>query len=261
MPPHTQFFLKVIDVFDAFTANIYMTLPVLNGIIERRILINYRIDPEIVKMLLPSHLKPLVINGYASGGICLLRLKDIGMKYAPSFLRITSENAAHRFLVSYEKDGVVHHGVYIPRRDTDSMLNVGLAGKLFSWPHYRAVFQVGEGNGKYTVSMQSRDGYTRFEVDAQRTDHFPLNSMFDSLAHASNSFKDCAVGISPSTKRSAFKTIKLQTKTWHVTPLQVHDLQSSYFEDDSLFPHGSIQFDNALLMEGIAHEWLSDDDY
>lgn len=237
-----------------------MELPVLNGIIDRRILINYRIKPEVVKALLPSHLEPLVINGFASGGICLLRLKNIGLKWAPSFLRITSENAAHRFLVSYEKDGVVHRGVYIPRRDTDSMLNVALAGKLFSWPHYRAVFVVGEGNGKYAVSMQSGDGYTRLEVEAQRTDDFPSNSMFDSLTHASNSFKDCAVGVSPSTKRSEFKTIKLQTKTWHVTPLQVRGLKSSYFEDGSLFPHGTIQFDNALLMEGIAHEWLTDDD-
>ncbi|HYF68476.1 MAG TPA: DUF2071 domain-containing protein [Ohtaekwangia sp.] len=236
-----------------------MKLPVLDGVIDRRILINYRIDPEVVKLLLPSHLEPLVINGYASGGVCLLRLKNIGLKFAPSFLRITSENAAHRFLISFEKNGVVHRGVYIPRRDTDSMLNVVLAGKFFSWPHYRAVFAVGEGNGKYAVSMQSRDGYTRLEVDARRTDHFPSNSMFDSLLHASCSFKDCALGVSPSTKRSEFKTIKLQTKTWNVTPLQVHDLKSSYFEDKSLFPHDTIQFDNALLMEGVSREWLSDD--
>jgi hypothetical protein len=54
-----------------------MELPVLDGIIDRRILVNYRVKPEVVKALLPPHLDPWVINGYASAGICLLRLKNV----------------------------------------------------------------------------------------------------------------------------------------------------------------------------------------
>src|SRR5688572_21828315 len=113
-----------------------MKLPVLDGIIDRRILLNYRVNPKVIKSLLPHHLDPIVINGYASACICLLRLKNIGIKYSLPFLRITSENAAHRFLIKWIDNGKEMHGVYIPRRDTDSVLNVWLAGKLFSWPHY-----------------------------------------------------------------------------------------------------------------------------
>jgi hypothetical protein len=32
-------------------------------------------------------------------------------------------------------------------------------------------------------------------------------------------------------------------------------VRSSFFEDGSLFPRGSIEFDCALLMRGIEHEW------
>lgn len=234
-----------------------MELPVLNGTIDRRILINYRIVPSAVKSLLPPHLEPLIINGYASGGICLLRLKDIGLKHSPSFLRITSENAAHRFLVTFKKDGRIRNGVFIPRRDTDSILNVLLAGRIFSWPHFSAIFQVGEEHGKYSVSMKSKDGHTRLKVDAQSTDCFPSDSMFGSLEHASSCFRCCPIGISPSMKPNEFKSIELVTKTWNVKPLLVHSLKSSYFEDRSLFPHDAIHFDNALLMEEIEHEWLS----
>lgn len=234
-----------------------MELPVLNGIIDRRILINYRVKADVVRALLPSHLEPLIVNGYASAGICLLRLKNIGMKYAPSFLRITSENAAHRFLVKYKDRGDVIHGVYIPRRDTDSMFNVLLAGKIFSWPHYSASFQVHEADGSYSVKMQSKDDHASLSVEAQLADAFPSDSMFHSIQHASDCFHGCAVGVSPSTKPERFKTIQLKTKTWAVKPLQVRSLKSSFFEDRSLFPEGSIQFDNALLMERIEHEWLS----
>ena len=155
-----------------------MELPVLNGIIDRRLLINYRIKPEVVKSLLPPQLDPLVINGYASGGICLLRLKDIGVKYTPSFLRITSENAAHRFLVTWRKGGDIMKGVYIPQRHTDSQLNVLLAGKVFAWPHYPAKFETSECNGQYSVNMRSSEGKTHLRVDAVLSDSFPTNSMF-----------------------------------------------------------------------------------
>jgi hypothetical protein len=238
-----------------------MELPVLNGIIDRRILINYRIKPEVVKALLPPHLEPLVINGYASGGICLLRLKNIGVKYSPSFLRITSENAAHRFLVNIKKEGRTTTGVYIPRRDTDSILNVVLAGKIFSWPHYSATFQVKEGNDRYSVSMKSKDGKTKLETVAHLTTDFPVKSMFDSIDHASCSFQNCPVGVSPSTNPNKFKTIQLKTKTWNVKPLEIQSLKSSFFEDKSLFPHDTIEFDNALLMEGIEHEWVGEDEH
>ncbi|MCB1042995.1 MAG: hypothetical protein KDC35_08660 [Acidobacteria bacterium] len=42
-----------------------------------------------------------------------------------------------------------------------------------------------------------------------------------------------------------------------MTPLVVDDLYSSFFEDERLFPVGTVQFDSALLMRGIDHEWLA----
>jgi hypothetical protein len=32
-------------------------------------------------------------------------------------------------------------------------------------------------------------------------------------------------------------------------------VESSFFEDRSLFPAGSVEFDCALVMRGIDHEW------
>jgi hypothetical protein len=234
-----------------------MELPVLDGVIDRRMLINYRVRPEALKGILPAQLEPLVINGYASAGICLLRLKDIGIKHFPSFGRITSENAAHRFLVQAEKNGKRFDAVYIPRRDTDSLLNVWVAGTMFSWPHWRASFASKEGNGHYKLTMRSEDQTMSVKVHAVKTTNFPGNSMFDSMAHASACFKNCSIGVSPSRSANRFKTIELKTNGWRVTPLVIEELHSSFFENQNIFPVGTIHFDNALLMEGIEHEWHS----
>ena len=32
-------------------------------------------------------------------------------------------------------------------------------------------------------------------------------------------------------------------------------LESSYFDDRSVFPEGSIEFDHALIMRNLSHEW------
>ena len=42
---------------------------------------------------------------------------------------------------------------------------------------------------------------------------------------------------------------------WEVEPLAVTSVRSSFFDDRSVFPAGSIEFDCALLMRGIDHEW------
>jgi hypothetical protein len=159
--------------------------------------------------------------------------------------------------VKYKDGDDERNAVYIPRRDTDSTLNVLLAGKIFSWPHFPAHFNVDERDGNFSVEMHSKDADTRVSVGAQLTNVFPTGSMFDSIEHASKCFQECPLGISPASGSNRFKMIRLVTTGWAVRPLQINHLKSTFFEDRSLFPVGSICFDNALLMEDIAHEWHS----
>jgi hypothetical protein len=42
---------------------------------------------------------------------------------------------------------------------------------------------------------------------------------------------------------------------WSVEPLAIRRVESSFFADASLFPPGAVQFDCALLMRHIPHEW------
>jgi hypothetical protein len=39
--------------------------------------------------------------------------------------------------------------------------------------------------------------------------------------------------------------------------LAIARIESSYFDDRSVFPEGSVTLDNGLLMRGIDHEWHS----
>src|SRR4051794_30690759 len=104
-----------------------MRIPVMRGIIDRRILVNYHVDPSVLAPLLPTPFRPKVIDGFGMVGICLIRLRKVRPTYLPSWFGMTSENAAHRTAVSWDEDGRARDGVYVRRRDTNSWLN-SLAG-------------------------------------------------------------------------------------------------------------------------------------
>jgi len=63
-----------------------MRLPEIHGIIDRRILANYRVDAEVAAALLPAPFRPKLIHGFAVAGICLIRLKQL----RPPFFRSIS---------------------------------------------------------------------------------------------------------------------------------------------------------------------------
>src|SRR3954471_4682509 len=100
-----------------------MIVPTIHGYIDRRILVNFTADPDVVNKIIPAPFKPKLYKESAIVGICLIRLKNIKPKGFPGFLGISSENGAHRIAVEWEEDGETREGVYIPRRDTSLRLN------------------------------------------------------------------------------------------------------------------------------------------
>ena len=117
-----------------------MRLPAIAGLIDRRILANYRVDAQRMASVLPQPFRPWTHGGFAIGGICLIRLKHVRPKFFPFPVGIGSENAAHRIAVEWDLDGKTKRGVYIPRRDTSSLLNAFAGGRIFPGVHHRAKF-------------------------------------------------------------------------------------------------------------------------
>ena len=97
-----------------------MRIPVLRGLIDRRILVNYRVDASVLAKLVPQPFRPKLNHGYGIAGICLIRLKHARPRLFPKTLGVSSENAAYRIAVEWEQDGKITEGVFIPRRDTSS---------------------------------------------------------------------------------------------------------------------------------------------
>lgn len=232
-------------------------LPAVAGTIERRILVNFRCRPDVLARTLPAPFHPQLINGWGMAGICLIRLGGIRPAFLPLVTGLKSENAAHRIAVEWTEHDTTRHGVYIPRRDTNALFNQLVGGRLFPGIHHSADFHVYETAGRFKVEMRSRDGAMFVRVHARVTDHLPPDSAFRSLDEASEFFRGGALGWSSRTNEGEFDGLELLCEEWRMEPLAVEKVESSFFENFSLFPQGSVKFDSAFLMRSIAHEWHS----
>ncbi len=113
-----------------------MTAPDLRAVMERRLLVNYRVDPELLASLLPAPFRPALAGGYGVAGICLIRLGKLRPAGLPAVAGLRAEHAAHRVAVCWDSPGGPVTGVYIPRRDTSSRLAALAGGRLFpGWQH------------------------------------------------------------------------------------------------------------------------------
>ena len=232
-----------------------MQIPVIRGLIDRRILVNYRVDPEVLSRLLPAPFRPKLVNGAGMAGVCLIRLKNIRPRFLPSCLGISSENAAHRIAVEWDQDGESKEGVFIPRRDTSSWLNTLLGGRLFPGVHQHAAFQVQEDDDRLRVELSSADRHTHLLVEGHVAHELPSGSVFGSIKEASDFFERGSLGYSVTAQQHQFDGLELRSFNWLVQPLAMDKVESSFFENRELFPPRSVKFDCALLMRGIEHEW------
>ncbi len=227
-----------------------MKIPTIKGIIERRVLVNFTVEPEIIQRVIPQPFRAKVYKGKAIVGICLIRLKHIRPKGFPKFIGISSENGAHRIAVEWAENNEIEQGVFIPRRDTSSLLNSLAGGRIFPGRHYHAKFDVKEDKGNYHIAFSSSDG-TTVSIDGYKTDTLNPNSIFENLENASGFFEGGGIGYSPNGDK--YDGLQLKTYNWKVEPLNITSVQSSFFENESNFPKGSVTFDNALLMTNIKH--------
>jgi hypothetical protein len=173
----------------------------------------------------------------------------------PRFVGVTSENAAHRIAVEWESDGGLREGVFVFRRDTSSWLNSAAGGRVFPGVHHHARFDIDEQDDHYRIVMNSDDRDTHVVVEARASADLPGDSVFDSLQEASEFFEGGSLGYSPAAKSGTFDGLELCSYGWHVEPLAIERVESSFFQNKDLFPQGSAEFDCALLMRGVQHDW------
>ena len=164
----------------------------------------------------------------------------------PQPLGMSSENAAHRIAVEWEGG----EGVFVPRRDTDSMVNQLIGGRLFPGEQHGANFQVEDDGEMVSLNMRSSDGEVSLKVVGRETSNLPPDSIFGELKQASQFFERGEIGYSATHDSDRLEALALKTVAWKVAPFEVSEVYSSFFS-----AMAGVEFDHALVMRDIPHHW------
>lgn len=229
----------------------------VEAVIRRRLLVNFRVRPDILAQTLPAPFEPRLIRGWGMAGICLIGLGNLRPGGVPAVLGLRTENAAHRFAVEWSDETGRRQGVYIPRRDTNSALVRALGGRLFPGVYHPGTFSVDEDQGSVSVRVNSADGQTNAFVSGRLSDRLAEGSIFESMDEASRFFEVGSLGFSPSADPNHLDGLELVSKWWKVQSLQVETLESAFFGNTDVFPAGCIEFDSALIMREVPCRWQS----
>jgi hypothetical protein len=231
-----------------------MRIPTMASRIERRLLVNYRVDPDVIAPLLPPPFRPRIVAGHAVAGICLIRLGALRPDVVPGRRGLRTENAAHRIAVEWDTPAGPHSGVYIPRRDTGARLTALAGGRVFPGYHHLARFSVQEHETALHVAFIAGDA-THVHAEVEVTGTWPGSALFASLDEASEFFRQGAAGYSTGRDPRFLDGLELATATWRIEPAVVRVAASSYFDDPALFPPGSAVLDTALVMRDLPARW------
>ncbi len=228
-----------------------MKLPVLKGHMARRILLNYRVNADLLATLLPKPLRPMTWRGFGIAGICLIRLESVRPEGLPAWLGMDSENAAHRVAVCWEEDGVTRTGVHVLRRDTSSWITHRAGSRLFPGRFGRADFDIATSTGRWEI----RAAGPAMEVDLSLSlaDAPPETSLFRDIAEASSFFQSGALGWSEGS--NGLEGMSIELEGWDLRPLQIHRVRASFFDDVVRFPTETIALDSAFVMEHLPLRW------
>ena len=212
--------------------------------LRRRLLINYRLDPEYASTLLPQDLRPQLVDGSAVAGVCLVGLERVS-PVSNRLGGIRSENAAHRMAVEWDEHGETTQGVFIFERHSSSLPSVLLGGRAFPGVHRHARFTTLDTDQRHRVSMRSRD--QGLDVDVQLTEEWQ-SSLFDSLQSASDFTRAGRIGWSRGHDQCTLEPVALTASEWSMQSAEVREIRSTFFES---MPTGVATLDGALVMRDL----------
>jgi len=225
----------------------------VRGVIERRLLVAYRLDPDVAQNLLPAPFRTRLISGYAVAGIALARLGQLRPAGLPSVGGLTRESATHGIAVEWESARDLHTGVYVLHRDSGAPTGapgdgVGPRRHLRRTPQ----FTVDERTDGLHVAYTSRNRTVHIDVDVVLAASLAGSALFSDAPAAARFFALDGAGAAWGPQGRGWR---LTARDRCLGAAHVRTATSSIFADASVFPPGSAQLDSALLLRDVAVAW------
>ena len=215
-------------------------------------LVNFAVDPEIMRRLLPLEISPDLHADKAFLSVVIADMEKMRPAFLPRAFGITYNQVVYRAIVRCGTE----RGVHFLRSDADNRW-MSIAGNLLTFFHFNLshVKQKQE-DGRYYFDLESGDHadiQATFDVAHQSQD-MPSASRFRSIAEAQSFLVELYAAFTSDARH--ISTVRIKRGAWKITI--VEDLRGVYeFMDGSaLFPSGSAQLDSVFYVSNMSYYWF-----
>jgi uncharacterized protein YqjF (DUF2071 family) len=216
-------------------------------------LVNFAVDPEIMRRGLPPEISPDLYADKAFLSVVIADMEKMRPAFLPRALGITYNQVVYRAVVRCGGE----RGVHFLRSDADNRW-MSIAGDLLTFFHFNhsRVTQK-QADGRYYFDLESGDHadiHATFDV-AYASQQMPAASKFPSLAEAQGFLVELYAAFTSDSRH--ISTVRIKRGEWQIGV--VEDLRGVYeFMDGSTqFPSGSAQLDSVFYVSDVSYHWFT----
>jgi uncharacterized protein YqjF (DUF2071 family) len=234
------------------------------GVVCERFLLTYRVEPRLIRALAPGPFDPVVRDGVAFAGVCLVEVRDMRPERLPAWLGFHYHEAVYRLIVEYDSPTAGPlRGIVAPRSDANHPA-IALGGRLLShYPFHLARIDKQRHGDHVALRQRTLDGGgdvdATFLVDPARR-ALPAGSAFASLDEA----MDLVVGMRHTFawrgawdgRQAVVHRSSIEHGPWRMSvALPERPPRLAFFESPLVRRYGGAELDHVLHMRDVPHVW------
>jgi hypothetical protein len=225
-------------------------VPVLEGVVERRLVVHFRVDVDAARGLLPAGLAPIERAGRAVAGVTLVRLGRVRPRGLKPLGGLGVETMVH-WLAARGEDG--RKGLFRLRHDTESRLLAAFGGPAAA---HRARFEVVEDEKRLKVAVRTGGGAADFLAEVDWAAPFQATASFASLAEAQRFFADLDGGFAAGRGQGWLGVLRLEPPSRQLAAVRLERARARLLEEGASLAAGAVTVDGALGARAEPFEWV-----
>ncbi len=218
-------------------------------------LVNFAVQPDVMRRLLPGPIAPDLHDGEAFLSIVIADMERMRPAFLPKFMGVTYNQIVYRAVVRCHGEA----GVHFLRSDADHGL-MSLAGDwltFFRFHHSRAAFRPERGLlhfDLHAAPAHHADIHASFDL-ARASRDLPPASKFKTLAEAQEFLVELFAAFAYDPLTEQVSTVRIQRGAWDIAVVEDRRAQYDFMRGSALFPEGSTRLDSIFYVKDLPYYW------
>jgi uncharacterized protein YqjF (DUF2071 family) len=222
---------------------------------RRCLLVNFAVDVDAMRSVLPPHVEPDVYGGHAYLSVVVAEMEKMRPAFLPRALGITYNQVVYRVVVRCGDE----RGVHFLRSDADSrvMSELGNALSFFRFHHSAIEFREHDGKLELDVTTASEvpAGIHATYTVADARDALPPTSAFPDLATAKAWLVELFAAFAYTPGRRHIDVVRIDRGAWDVQVVDALRGDYEFMTSGTPFGPGTAGLDSIFLVGDVPYHW------